>query len=98
MPRWINVRDMINAAVNRCVECVKDYTPYLRKPEFDRYAKSLFKEEILNEFNDLLTLAIGQDNMSPEMHEIFLVIQSCFKEIEAFAESYQRYLKLYRKY
>lgn len=78
------MRDVFNEAINQGIDCVKAYTPYLRQNEYDRYAKAILKEDAIHEYNDLLTLAIGQDNLGNEKTEIFSVIKACFSEIEEF--------------
>ncbi len=64
------------------VDAVKSYKPFLMQNTFDNYARVAIKDEIFNEANDQLTLAIGTNNLKREVLSIHRNIEQAFEVLK----------------
>lgn len=91
-------RDMQGALQTVTIEgfdCVKMYRPFLQQEMYSKYNAVAIKDDIFNDYNDMLTLALSHDDL---MHELSLIYQGINQGYSLLTEhtlTYKKPIKIY---
>jgi dynein heavy chain len=97
-PSKSEIQESIKAAISNGIQMVCQNDTMTNSQEFEIYMSSQDSDDkVLEDNNDLMSLAIGSDQLVVENEKIFYQVNKTFKRIEDFSDLYTGFVQLYNE-
>lgn len=95
-PSKDELKTAVKSAITDGVDAVCKYELFLNQPEFEVYTSAQeFDENLFDETNDLMALAIGSEFIFQETEKTGTQLDSVFAKVQEFAAGYTKFVEMY---